>query len=188
MSTASALLEGGARDGSDSPRHERLSVAILLSEKKHHTSRGQRKDRAGEWVRDLLHGEVPVPCGHRSGSSSTLWSSSPTSCPWFRFWTFLCRRWWTSWWLRSCTLIRRFPSRSPKCPRSRRHPVVLARCRGRRRQRSSWWKVPTVVSFSSLQQQIAEQINDIPVPRRGVQAVAVFKVTTQDKVAVVSSS
>ena len=29
-------------------RHERLSVAIALSEKKHHTSRGQRKDKAGE--------------------------------------------------------------------------------------------------------------------------------------------
>ena len=40
-------------------RHERLSVAMALSEKKHHTSRGQRKDRAGEWVRDALHGQVP---------------------------------------------------------------------------------------------------------------------------------
>ena len=28
-------------------RHERLNVAMALSEKKHHTSRGQRKDRAG---------------------------------------------------------------------------------------------------------------------------------------------
>ena len=40
-------------------RHERLSVAMALSEKKHHTSRGQRKDRAGVWVRDVLHGQVP---------------------------------------------------------------------------------------------------------------------------------
>ena len=40
-------------------RHERLSVAMALSGKKHHTSRGQRKDRAGEWVRDALHGQVP---------------------------------------------------------------------------------------------------------------------------------
>ena len=30
-------------------RHERLSVAMALSEKKHHTSRGQRQDMAG-WV------------------------------------------------------------------------------------------------------------------------------------------
>ena len=40
-------------------RHERLSVAMALPEKKHHTSRGQRKDRAGRWVRDVLHGQVP---------------------------------------------------------------------------------------------------------------------------------
>ena len=31
--------------------------------------------------------------GHRHGSSSGPWSSSPTSCPWFRFWILLCRRW-----------------------------------------------------------------------------------------------
>ena len=42
----------------------------------------------------------------------------------------LGRRGGISWWLLSCTSIRRFPSRSPKCPRSRRHPVVAA---------SSWW-------------------------------------------------
>ena len=42
-------------------RHKRLTVAMALSEKKHHTSRGQRKDRAGGWVRDLLHGEVSGP-------------------------------------------------------------------------------------------------------------------------------
>ena len=39
--------------------HERLSVAMALSEKKHHTSRGQRKDRAGGWGPDVLHGQVP---------------------------------------------------------------------------------------------------------------------------------
>ena len=32
---------------------------MALSEKKHHTSRGQRKDRARGWVRDALHGQVP---------------------------------------------------------------------------------------------------------------------------------
>ena len=40
-------------------RHERLSVAMALSEKKHHTSRGQRKDRAGGEARVALHGHVP---------------------------------------------------------------------------------------------------------------------------------
>ena len=29
-------------------RHERLTVAMVLSDKKHHTSRGQRKDRSRE--------------------------------------------------------------------------------------------------------------------------------------------
>ena len=38
-------------------RHERLSVAMALSEKKHHTSRDQRMERAGRWVRDALHGQ-----------------------------------------------------------------------------------------------------------------------------------
>ena len=40
-------------------RHERPSVAMALSEKKHHTSRGHRKDRAGGEARDVLHGHVP---------------------------------------------------------------------------------------------------------------------------------
>ena len=40
-------------------RHERLSVAMALSEKNHHTSRGQRKDRAGGEARVALHGHVP---------------------------------------------------------------------------------------------------------------------------------
>ena len=40
-------------------RHERLSVAMALSEMKHHTSRGQRKDRAGGEARVALHGHVP---------------------------------------------------------------------------------------------------------------------------------
>ena len=40
-------------------RHERLSVAMALSETKHHTSRGQRKDRAWGEARDVLHGRVP---------------------------------------------------------------------------------------------------------------------------------
>ena len=36
-----------------------MTVAMALSEMKHHTSRGQRTDRAGGWVRDALHGQVP---------------------------------------------------------------------------------------------------------------------------------
>ena len=49
-------------------RHERLTVAMVLSEKKHHTSRGQRTDRTGEGgKRDELHGDdlgdPPSPAG-----------------------------------------------------------------------------------------------------------------------------
>ena len=77
---------------------------------------------------------------HRSGSSSAPWNSSPTSCPWYRFWTLLCHRWWTSGWLRSCTSTSRFPSRLSQCPRICVHPVVFAWFSGSRRRRSSWWK------------------------------------------------
>ena len=40
-------------------RHERMAVAMALSEFKHHSSRGQRKDRAGGEVRVEPHGGVP---------------------------------------------------------------------------------------------------------------------------------
>ena len=40
-------------------RHERLSVAMALAESQHHTSRGQKKARAGGGVGDAVHGEVP---------------------------------------------------------------------------------------------------------------------------------
>ena len=40
-------------------RHERLSVAMALSEMKHQTSRGQSKDGAGGEARVALHGRVP---------------------------------------------------------------------------------------------------------------------------------
>ena len=40
-------------------RHEKLSVQMALSEYKHHSSRGQRKDRAGREVRVVPHGGSP---------------------------------------------------------------------------------------------------------------------------------
>ena len=48
------------------PRHEKLSVQMALSEYKHHSSRGQRKDRAGGEVRVVPHSgvlEAPLPQG-----------------------------------------------------------------------------------------------------------------------------
>ena len=55
--------------------HGRLSVAMALSEKKH-TSRGQEKDRAGRWVRNAVHGQVPEPPTPSRSSSSCLRESS----------------------------------------------------------------------------------------------------------------
>ena len=72
MSTAMAMdVDSVAGGGTGSARrrrerrlrqflwHERLGVAMALSEHKHHTSRFQRKDRAGEKAREVLHGHVP---------------------------------------------------------------------------------------------------------------------------------
>ena len=50
-----------------------------------------------------------------------------------------------------------------------------------RRRQNIWWEVPTVLSFSSLQQQSAEQIIDIPAPRRR-RGQEVFKVYAQNRV------
>ena len=40
-------------------KYVRMSVAMALSEYKHHTSRGLNMDRAGGGVRDAVHGQVP---------------------------------------------------------------------------------------------------------------------------------
>ena len=41
-------------------RHERMTVAMLLAEREHHTApRGQRLARSGGWVREEVHGRVP---------------------------------------------------------------------------------------------------------------------------------
>ena len=111
-------LEGG------SARTSAMALsAMALTEKKHHTSRGQRKDRAGGGGFKTHYTAVPgaptrqpelfpvkspaVPGhavwvsrgGRRRRSSCAPWSSSPTTCPWYRFWIFLCRRW-----LNSCRM------------------------------------------------------------------------------------
>ena len=49
-------------------RHEKLSVQMALSEYKHHSSRGQRKDRAGGEVRVVPHGGVPEALLPQGGS------------------------------------------------------------------------------------------------------------------------
>ena len=46
-------------------RHERLTVAMVLSERKRCASSGQRTDRTGRWVGEALHGRVPPVPGTR---------------------------------------------------------------------------------------------------------------------------
>ena len=60
---------------------------------------------------------------HRRRSSSAPWSSSPTSCPWCRFWTFLGRRGEIRWWRCAGTWCPRPPFSSR---RSRRPNVPLS--------------------------------------------------------------
>ena len=80
--------------------------------------------------------------GHRNGSSSAPWSSSPTSCPRSRFWMLLCRSWWNSCWTSCNSFVRShlILSRLSKCPRS---CLVMSLCEPlleTRSWRNSWWK------------------------------------------------
>ena len=76
---------------------------MALSECMHHTSRGQRVDRAREWVREAQHGEVPeeptpqaagteyfplcLPPGRGEGQSWTLGRRSGCCSPPWCTWT-----------------------------------------------------------------------------------------------------
>ena len=104
--------------------------------------------------------------GLRRRFSGTPWSSSPTSFPWCRSWTLLgCwgrLGWWTSF---GSSTRRRWTSWSSPCPssispgfRNAAHVV------DRGRAADQLVEVPTIISYSSLQQRIAEQLIDIPVP------------------------
>ena len=117
--------EGAAHAGAAKRRRERrhraylkyarVSVAMALSEYKHHTSRGQRMDRAGGWVRDEVHGQVPEepPGGLPPGCGpGVLAEPRPQErvqrhtmehivdlvrvAPMVQILDAQCRRWWTS--------------------------------------------------------------------------------------------
>ena len=168
-------------------RHERLSVAMALAEKLHHTSRGQRFARAGEEGRkehyalrrqrppppqpELFQlyeeepgGSRPACLGLRRRFSGTPWSSSPTSFPWCRFWTLLgC---WGE--VGVVDFFRELDAPAldelviavPKFYL----PWIPKRCPRRRPRRAEKLvEVPTIISYSSLQQRIAEQLIDFPV-------------------------
>ena len=112
----------------------------------------------------------------RKGSSCAPWGSSPTSCPWYRFWTFLGRRWGTSWWRCSSPTISRFPSRLSQCKissSSRRSRKVL-RAPQTAEQLA---EVLTVVSFFPLCSSLPS--GSLTFQFRvvvGIQAAEVFKV------------
>ena len=170
-------------------RHEQLTLQMALAAALHHSRdvgpvtnnalRSQRTAWAGVWGSEM-HNTATIrdpptpqpelfslydkePGGSRpdrmptlSGTPSTRLSLPSLRC---RLSMFLYRRRWTSWWVRSCTLIRRFPSTlSSKCPRSRAHPAFLVRLSVTRRRRNSWWKR----QLSSLVE-VFEQPVDIPV-------------------------
>ena len=137
----------------------RLTVAMLLAERDHHTApRGQKQARSGEgrnethytaefWETSLpsrsasscsrkspagRRPRLSLSLGRRSGYSGTPWSDLPTSLPWCRFSMYLSRGWWTNWWTYS---------RSSTLPRAGdRSPVRFARLFLLRRWRSSCWK------------------------------------------------
>ena len=105
-------------------RHKRLSVAMALKEKLHHTPRGQRlasSGRKGHEEHDALRRQKPPPPqaffrlydeedaewgarpgsvtdpGRRCGSSGSSWSILQTLPPWCKFSMLLCRRRRKSW-------------------------------------------------------------------------------------------
>ena len=161
-------------------RHERMAVAMALSEFKHHSSRGQRKDRAGGEVRVELHGGVPeaplhhggsrppclgVPRGPQVGLERHFLEHMADICPFVQILvapvphpvenvTDTLR-----------ILDLRLPSRLLQCPRSLALRVHLVLMFLSRSQRISWWKCRP----SCLPLRIAEQIVGIPVPRGRVQ-------------------
>ena len=105
-------------------RHEQQSIAMALASALHHSA-----DKTGHpvWV---------SRGSHRTRCSSAPWSKLPCS----RFWTVLCRKWWTSWWQCLLATICRLLTRLSKCPRSHTPPAVVVLFSVRRRRRNSWWK------------------------------------------------
>ena len=126
-------------------RHEQQSIAAALATSLHHSSRGQRKARAGEEESEVKYtakfrttpppqpelfslyeepgGTRPVslaePGCRKSGFSGTLWSRSPTSLPWYRSSMYLCRwSFWAGCKTESCSKSRSRPLRTTRNRRS----------------------------------------------------------------------
>ena len=193
-------------------RHERLSVAMALSEKKHHTSRGQRMDRAGRWVRDPLHGQVPgaptpqpelfqlfeeelgVPAGLSGRAAGASGGGSaphcgaarrPTSSPWCRCSTLLgC--WGSLGWRTSCVRLmrRRWTSWLSPCQRSRWSGlrVVGETIFARRRLQISWWKCRRSYPSLLYSSGLPSSSSTFRFLRFGGEVAEVFMVFVQDRV------
>ena len=197
--------EGAAHAGAAKRRRERrhrayskyprMSVAMALSEYKHHTSRGQKMDRAGGGVRDAVHDDVlealltqeplrlmmmtvcrssgapgmtaSTRSGRRSGYSGAPCSRLSTS-PLCRLSMILRRRWCNSCQI-SCNSFGRshlIPSRLSKCPRFLPEDVSLRTAVREPQLAEQMVDVPTIVSYSWMQLRVEQNV-DIPVPGRG---------------------
>ena len=104
---------------------------------------------------------------HRNGSSTAPWSSSPTSCPWSRFWIFLCRM------VEQLADVMRFfdtllpvPEQAIEVPKILLDDVPVRTAVRDTQLVEQLAEVPTIISYSSLQRTVEQHV-DIPVPRRG---------------------
>ena len=165
-------------------RHERLSVAMALSEKRHHTSRGQRKDRARGYEMPFMPKFRPglfglyeeEPCGSRSpclgeprGPQVRVQRHTVEHivdvCPFVQILDVPVPHLGNQ-----LVEFMQRPDTSTPVQVIAVPKISLDRIPQRFVDRRRPWRaeqlveVPTVVSFSSLQQQSAEQNIDIPVP------------------------
>ena len=90
-------LEGGSDGSASWLRHERMTVAMTLAEKLHHTSRGQKLARVGEEVvhdaHDALRGQKTPPPGCGPAVSLTRGrrgATAPCGAPQGKFLSLLC--------------------------------------------------------------------------------------------------
>ena len=136
-------------------RHERLTVAMLLADSDHQTApRGQKQATSGEEVR--VTRRRAHSCA-TDGEPAGGFAQAPS--------------------------ISRSPSRLPKCPRSRRHPVFLARCSARRRWRSSLWKCQLSCLFLRSSSRLPSRILTFSSSASSSgEEVEVFKVFPQNRI------
>ena len=147
-------------------RYARRSVAMALAESQHHSAQRLKMARAGEWGSEqnftATMWKTPLPSLWECRDA--LWSTWLTSVPSNRFSMHLCRRWGISCWRSSgtwtlCFKISQDRIQQRLVDRDLRHPQMAEQL----------VEVPTVLSPSLLRQLCAEQIDDIPVRRGGLQ-------------------